>query len=525
MYTNKILKGSIAVAIITFAFSSCTKDIAVSGIQYTILNPTKTDALAGNWKTVIADTAQMYGVVAPVSITSSDYKAQLDAIKTAQANITTNQQTAINYWGAGNTLRWNEIMRALVSKYNLVPAPNADNSYSFPDQTNPFAYPQFPFCNPPYAARSYAYSSVVVYDALVICAKMQQQFKRAAPYANDASVKKLLPSTTTPSYPSSEAVIATASVELLKFLFPTEVDFLNAKAIEAKDVAFVSGLATKSDIAAAETLGKAVAALVLVRAKTDGMKNAIGNANLWDSLANRNVVRTVNNVETAVKEPMWYSLDFPQRPPMLPFFGNVKAWSFAKAADVRVAAPPVASSDVIQTQLAESLNFSQNATRDQLALVHFWADGLGTYTPPGHWNAIAADLIQAAQLSEVRTARTYALLNMAMMDAAITCWDIKYYYYYPRPSVLDPRIKTLTGLPNFPGYTSGHSTFSNAAATILSYVFPNNAIDLKAQAEQASTSRIYGAIHLRIDCEVGLQSGAKIGNLLVARAKADGADQ
>ena len=525
MLRNKIIISALAFGFIVSFFSSCNKDITQSGTQYTVLNPTKTDALAGNWKTVIADTAQMYGVTSPTLVSSLDYRAELDAIKTAQSNITTDEQTAINYWGVGNTLRWNEIMRALVSKYNLAPAPNADNSYSFPDQTNPFAYPQFPFCNPPYAARSYAYSSVVIYDALVVCAKMQQQFKRPAPYANDAGIKKLLPTTNLPSYPSTEAVIATASVELMKFLFPTEIDFLNAKAAEAKDVAFVSGLATKSDIAAAETLGKAVAALVLARAKTDGMKNAIGNASLWDSLANRSVVRTINNAETTVKEPMWLSLDFPQRPPMLPFFGNVKAWSFAKAADVRIAAPPLASSDIIQTQLAESLNFSQNATREQIAIVHFWADGLGTYSPPGHWNAIAADLIQAAQLSEVRTARTYALLNMAMMDAAISCWDIKYYFYYPRPSALDPRIKTLTGLPNFPGYTSGHSTFSNAAATVLGYVFPNSAVDLKAQAEQASTSRIYGAIHLRIDCEVGLQSGAKIGNLLVTRAKSDGADQ
>ncbi len=525
MRSNKILVSSvIAMLLIALNFSSCNKDIATTGSQYTILNPTKSDALAGNWKAVIADTSQAYGVTAPTLTSSADYKAELDAIKTAQANITTDQQTAINYWGVGHTLRWNEIMRSLVAKYNLAPAPNADNSYSFPDQTNPFAYPQFPFCNPPYAARSYAYTSVVVYDALVLCSKLQQQYKRAAPYANDASIKKLLPSTNTPSYPSSESVIATASVELLKFLFPTEVDFLNAKAVEAKDVAYVSGLATKSDIAAAETLGKAIAALVLARAKTDGMKNAIGTSTQWDSLAARKVKRSYNNADTTLKEPMWYSQDYPQRPPMLPFYGNVKAWSFTKASDVRVAAPPVASSDVIKTQLAECLNYSQNATRDELSIVHFWADGLGTFTPPGHWNAIAADLIQSAQMSEARTARTYALLNMAMMDAAITCWDNKYFYYYPRPSMLDSRVKTLTGLPNFPGYTSGHSTFSGAAATVLGYTFPNQAANLKAQADQASLSRIIGAIHLRIDYEVGLESGNKIGNLLIARAKTDGAD-
>ena len=56
---------------------------------------------------------------------------------------------------------------------------------------------------------------------------------------------------------------------------------------------------------------------------------------------------------------------------------------------------------------------------------------------------------------------------MAMFDAAICCWDVKMFYYNPRPSQVDPSIKTLTGVPNFPAYTSGHSTFSGAAASVL----------------------------------------------------------
>ena len=33
----------------------------------------------------------------------------------------------------------------------------------------------------------------------------------------------------------------------------------------------------------------------------------------------------------------------------------------------------------------------KNDTREHYRIVNFWADGVGTYTPPGHWNAIAAD--------------------------------------------------------------------------------------------------------------------------------------
>ena len=70
----------------------------------------------------------------------------------------------------------------------------------------------------------------------------------------------------------------------------------------------------------------------------------------------------------------------------------------------------------------------------------------------------------------MRAARLFALLNMAMHDAAVATWDTKFAYYNPRPSQLDPSIRTLLGLPNFPSYISGHSTFSAAAAEVLAYV-------------------------------------------------------
>jgi hypothetical protein len=46
---------------------------------------------------------------------------------------------------------------------------------------------------------------------------------------------------------------------------------------------------------------------------------------------------------------------------------------------------------------------------------------------------------------------------MAMENAAISCGDAKYFYFTPRPSQVDPSIKTEIALPNFPSYTSGHS--------------------------------------------------------------------
>jgi hypothetical protein len=117
-----------------------------------------------------------------------------------------------------------------------------------------------------------------------------------------------------------------------------------------------------------------------------------------------------------------------------------------------------------------------------------------------------------------------ALLNMAMMDAAIACWDAKYAYFNPRPSQIDPRIKTLTGLPNFPSYISGHSTFSSAAATILGHIIPSRQAAYDAMADEAKMSRLYGAIHYRSDIEVGEQVGKSVGAFAVQRAESDGAE-
>lgn len=117
-----------------------------------------------------------------------------------------------------------------------------------------------------------------------------------------------------------------------------------------------------------------------------------------------------------------------------------------------------------------------------------------------------------------------ALLNMSLMDAAIVCWDTKYAYFNARPSQIDPRIKTTTGLPNFPSYISGHSTFSGAAAAILGHIIPERATAYEAMAAEASISRMYGGIHYKSDCQVGLIVGKNVGGYAIERAKNDGAE-
>jgi hypothetical protein len=505
-----------AIACLVFV-TSCDKSITVSE-QLTPLKPADNDTDAGNWSMVLMTSPSQIAVAAPAAVTSDAYLAELASLKDIQSKLNQNQRNAIDYWSGGGVLRWNQIFRELVARYNLPPAPNADGTYPVPDAENPFADPQFPFSNPPYASRSYAYVSAAVYDALKAAWYYKDLYKRPAPYQTDSGVTALVPESDLPSYPSEEAVMSGAAAEMLKALFPGAVEEITLKAGEQRNAALWSGKATSSDIAAGLALGKSVAELFKARAANDGMRTAGGNKALWEELKKN---------ATSRGDIAWVSLETPPRPPMLPFFYKVTPFkmTYDDIVAMRPGPPPISGTTEMNIEVEEVKWYSNNLSRERLAIVHKWADGVATYTPPGHWNDIAAEYIRDANYSEVRAARAFALLNMTMHNAAIACWDTKYFYFNPRPCQLDASIKTGTGVPNFPAYVSGHATFSASAAAILTYLFPDYGSDFDSDANEAAMSRLYAGIHYRKDCDAGLALGKSVGNFLVDNfAKGDGAD-
>lgn len=474
------------------------------------------DANAGSWRMIVLSSPAQVAVPAPVPAGDPAYQAEIAALKAAQSQITDEQRKTVEYWGRGGVLRWNEVLLELVAKSNLPPAPRDDDTYPFPDANNPFADPNFPFANPPYAARAYAYAAVAQYEALKAAWYYKFLYNRPSPAAVDSGVQALLPTQDLPAYPSEDAVVSGAMTTMLQLLFPTGVEKITHMAAEQRQAALLSGRASSSDIAAGLALGQAVANAVIARARTDGMGAAAGNAAIWQSLANDAAARG---------EIPWRSLESPPRPPMLPLFGRVSPWMLTPAEVLieRSPPPPSTSSAEMARELAEVRDTALRLTRKQLAIAMKWNDGAGTPTPPGHWNWIAATHIAGAQFSEVRAARAYALLNMAMQDAAIACWDTKFAYFNPRPSQLDRSIRTSIGLPNFPSFTSGHSTFSSAAAGVLSYLFPASAASFRQDADEAGISRLYAAIHYRSDIELGKACGNRIAAYTISFAQNDGA--
>ncbi len=482
------------------------------------LEPAQLDADAGGWRMIVLSRAGDIAVPAPAAVTSPAYAAELDSVRAAQARATDADRRAMAFWAGGGVLRWNEIQRELTARFNLPPAPNADGSYTIPTAANPFSDPQFPFASPPYAARAYSYVAVAQYEALKAAWHWKYFYNRPSPARADARLAAAAPvaPSALPAYPSEAAVLSGVTAEMLKLLFPVAADEITGRAAEERQAALLSGAASPSDLAAGVELGKAVAAAVIARARSDGMGAAVGTATLWKALADS---------ATARGEVAWVSQESPARPPMLPLFGRVRAWSMTPSEldALEPPAPPSTGSARMAADLAEVKRTVDGLTRAQLAIAQKWNDGAGTYTPPGHWNAIASDYVRDARLSEVRAARDFALLNMAMHDAAVGCWRVKYEYFNPRPAQLDPSIKTVIGLPNFPAYPSGHSTFSAAAAEVLSYLFPSGASAFAADADEAGVSRLYAGIHYRSDIDGGKLHGGRIGAAVVKMARADGA--
>jgi membrane-associated phospholipid phosphatase len=213
--------------------------------------------------------------------------------------------------------------------------------------------------------------------------------------------------------------------------------------------------------------------------------------------------------------------------PLEPLAGTWRTWNIRSGSQFRPGPPPSYGSAQFLAETTEVYNVSRDLTAEQKRIADYWADGAGTVTPPGHWNVIAIDLLETAGWSTLRQARLFATLNTAQADAFIACWDAKYTYWSLRPitairRLIDENWLSYIPTPPFPSFVSGHSTTSGAASTVLAWFFPDRAGELRAMAEEAAISRLYGGIHFRSDNEAGLDLGRHVGEVALDAYRAGG---
>lgn len=239
---------------------------------------------------------------------------------------------------------------------------------------------------------------------------------------------------------------------------------------------------------------------------------------------------------------------------LLPQWPGVTPFTLDSADQFRPGPPPSLDSQAYADAVDEVMQIggkgSSIRTAEQTEIGVFWADAEGTFTPPGHWNQIAGNVLIDRGLDLVENARVYALLNLALADAGIASWDAKYFYDLWRPidairhadadgndqTSADPTWTPEWINPPFPAYTSGHSSFSGAADAVLTSLFGDDVAfetqsdpaafdsivtrsfgNFREAADEAGVSRIYGGIHFNFDNTVGLEAGRGIGQWVAQR--------
>src|SRR2546426_2055921 len=289
---------------------------------------------------------------------------------------------------------------------------------------------------------------------------------------------------------TDRGAVAGASAAVLTYFDPAEAQLFEDK---VQEQANAGPGQPHPDFVRGEAIGRQVGVEAIARAITDGFDQP------WTGTV-------------PVGPGLWFSSAQPPQPPVNAQLPGMRPFFLRSADQFRPAPPSAFGSPAYLAALAEVRNISDTRTAEQVNIAMFWAKGAGTSSISGFWNVMATGWIDESGLREREATHVFALLDAAMMDAAIGCFDAKVTYWFIRPPQADPAIKLIPaiGLPNHPSYPSAHSCFSGAAAEMLSEFFPAKADSLDAMVSQAGLARIYAGIHYRFDVDAGQQLGRQV---------------
>jgi hypothetical protein len=193
-------------------------------------------------------------------------------------------------------------------------------------------------------------------------------------------------------------------------------------------------------------------------------------------------------------------------------------------------------------------------TPEETWIADFWDDnpfklnvsghlmfGTKKFSPAGHWMGIVGIVTKKVGADYPTTVAAYAKTAIALFDAFIQCWNVKFIYNTLRPETainkyFDANWRPHLQTPPFPEYTCGHCTISAAAAEALSSVVGDNVAftdstelefgiksrsfpNIRAAAEETARSRFYGGIHYEYSTIVSHEMGIEIGKLVADRVK------
>lgn len=182
----------------------------------------------------------------------------------------------------------------------------------------------------------------------------------------------------------------------------------------------------------------------------------------------------------------------------------------------KVPPPPVYGGQEFKTALAEVKSAASMRTPEQGALVNFWGGIPGTEGPAGIWLNRLAYYTKKYNLSDEQYAYAQVVLAKSLADSFMECFKTKSIYQTKRPDMTDKTITVVQAMANppFPSYVSGHSTISFTAATVISKMFPKDAVEAFTDATNAKNSRLHAGIHFSYDNDEGERLGRAVGEFI-----------
>jgi hypothetical protein len=393
--------------------------------------------------------------------------------------------------------------------------------------------------SPIFTARALAITHTCVYDAW-------------AAYDHDAIGTRLGDRLRQPrpEWTLANKEIATnyAAYRALVDLFPTQQALFDAQMAALG----LDPLDDSTDVTTPTGIGNVACAAVLDFRHQDG-SNQLGSENGGPPYSDYTGYTPVNDPEPSVLiDPAhWQPLLTPTGAQAFlgPHWGRVTPFALTSADEFRPRPPAEYPSRAYDRQTEDLRELSAGLTDEHKMIAEYWADGPATETPPGHWNLLAQFVSRRDRHTLDEDVKLFFALGNALLDASIAVWEAKVFYDYVRPicavrhvfagqmiyawggpgrgTQLIPaeQFRSYLATPPFAEFTSGHSAFSAASATVLTLftgsphfgaqvsfapgssviepgVTPRAPVTLSWRtfddaADQAGISRRYGGIHFR----------------------------
>jgi len=378
-----------------------------------------------------------------------------------------------------------------------------------------------PGFDPPATGRSFAYSGLTLYEAVV----------KGMPGYN--SVASPLIGDDINALPDHQVIDWAASANaamafILKNLFASTSES-NKTTIDSLESALNSEYESKSTtqiVTASIEYGRKIANSIFEWSKTDGGHEAYKGA-----IDNSYVVPTGPG--------LWIPTPPALSPPIRPSWGNNR--SFVPNSAVSTApGPPIPYSENPDSEFYKAVNevytISLSLTDADVKIVRHWGDIPGNYNTPSHYTHIATQLIEENELKLDQAAVAYAKHGIAINEALICVFKAKYIHNLIRPiSYIRNKLghttwTTVIGTPAHPEYPSAHATVGGACYTVLESIFGKDYAlvdrtheslygarsyeNLKAYATEAAWSRVLAGIHYKFSADAGLAQGEKVGDLV-----------